>query len=104
MGNHVSETYESRESIEWDAILKIPEFAGHTAGSLRYIYANVVRSSKRSKDINSEQSLQEIADCLNEFIRHSRSKHVPDQILLRQRKVIEYFEDYVKKHNITNFL
>jgi len=102
LANHVSETYESRESIDWDAISKIPDFAGHTAGSLGYIYANIVRV--RHEVITSERSLQEIADSFNEYMRHNRSKRVPEQTLVRQKKVIQYFEDYVKKHNITNFL
>ena len=97
--NHLAETYQNRETIDWDAIATKSEFAGHTATNLRNSFATVLHKAKKS--LSTDSSWEQLLDSGREYINKSR---ISKSGHLRRAKVIEYFENYVKRHNIKNFL
>ena len=99
--NHLAETYQNRESIDWNAVAAKSEFAGHTASNLRQTFAIVLQNAKKS--LNTEFSWEQLLDSCREYIRQARKKNSKNTEL-RKAQVIEYFENYVKKHEIENFL
>ena len=99
--NHLVETYQSRESIDWDAVAAKSEFAGHTAINLKHIFSVVLSCAKKS--LNSEISWDQILDRCREYISQARRCNSKNEEL-RRFQVIKYFENYVERHEIDDFL
>ena len=99
--NYLAQTYQNRDSIDWDAIASKSEFAGHTKAKLKREFATVLLYAKKS--LNTEFSWDQLLVSCREYIGHSRrlnSKNVD----LRRTQVIQYFENHIKKLKIENFL
>ena len=99
--NHLAETYQNRESIDWDAVAEKPEFAGNTALKLKHIFVVILRDAKNT--LRTEISWDQIVDKCGDYIRQSRRLNSKNAEL-RRLQVIQYFENYVKKHGIQDFL
>lgn len=99
--NHVAKTYRGREDIEWDAVAAKSEFAGNTATRLKQTFALVFREGKKS--LNSEASWEQSINGCREYISQSR-RNYSKKMELRRFQVIKYFENYVKKLEIDDFL
>eukprot|EP00092_Neocalanus_flemingeri_P021267 GFUD01023046.1.p1 GENE.GFUD01023046.1~~GFUD01023046.1.p1 ORF type:complete len:643 (+),score=159.62 GFUD01023046.1:102-2030(+) len=106
LANYLADNFNSIDSIDWPFVANRPEFVGHTQGSLRSIFfAYLFRSTKLHLKLeSSEISLKNIADNTNEAYGDKNSRKITENVLTRQKQVINYFEQYVKKHGITNFL
>lgn len=106
LANYLADNFYSLDSIDWLVVAKRPEFVGHTQGSLRSIFFGYLfKSTKIKNDLDYSQiTLKNIADNANVAYSAENSRKVSDNVLKRQKAVIDYFEQYVKKHGITNFL
>jgi len=100
LANYIADTFDSFDSIDWALVVQRPDFAGHTMSSLKHMfYGNLFNSTKKHLKLEpSEVTLKNIADDTG-----LRQK-VCERVLIRQKQVIDYFEQYVEKHGITNFL
>ena len=106
LANHVFQTYPDRESIDWTTVARKPEFAGHTVQRLQNIYSMIIRDAKKT-DItlnDSEISLKQTVDGFNEYMKQSKAHKVPKEVAERQQKVIDFFEQYVRKNEIYNYV
>jgi len=99
--NHLAETYRSRESIDWDAVAAKSEFAGNTGESLQNAFALVLRHAKKS--LATESGWEQLIGRCREHISQSR-RYNSKAVELRRNQVIHYFENYVIKQEIENFL
>merc|ERR1719158_1835387 len=100
--NHLADTFSNKDDIDWPLVASKPEFVGHTEESLRYRLKYTVVLVRKYKNTNNEEiTLRQIADGANEYFTLKQTK-VPQRILTRQAQVIDYFEQYRKKHNLTN--
>jgi len=99
--NHLGEAYPSRESIDWDAVAAKSEFFGNTALNLQCKFNQVIRRAKKS--LTTESSWEQIIGRCREYISQSR-RYNSKESELRRNQVIQYFENYVTKHDIDNFL
>ena len=99
--SHLGETYRSRESIDWDAVVAKSEFAGNTATNLQHTFVQVLRHAKKS--LTTESSWEQIIGRCREHISQSR-RYNSKEVELRRTQVIQYFENYVMKQEIDNFL
>jgi len=106
LANYLAENFDCLDSIDWVVVATRPEFVGHTQGSLRSIfYGHLFKSTKLNSDIEYSQiTLKNIADNANVAYSPENSRKVSQNVLKRQKSVIDYFEQYVKKHDIINFL
>ena len=105
LANHLNETYDSIDNIDWPVVAEKPEFVGHTQRSLRYTFCNLLQSVKDHEKLDkSEITLSKIAGNANIYFSETNCKKVPDKVKLRQMQVVNYFEQFVKKNGITNFL
>jgi len=102
--NHIAKTYESLSSVEWEEIVKLPEFSGHTDSSIRYQFFLVYRlllSCRRT--IKKDSSLEEIAEAANVHFKETNRRY-SKELLKHKAAVIAYFEHFVNTNGITNFL
>jgi len=96
--NHLAETYQNRDSINWEAVAEKSEFAGNTATNLQRRFALVLSAAK-----SEEPSWEQILDRCREYISQAR-RYNSKKVQLRRSQVIQYFENYVKKMEIDDFL
>jgi len=100
--NHLADTYHSRESIDWDAVAAKSEFAGNTSLYLQFTFNQVaIRYGK--KPLITESSWEQIIGRCREYISETKKRNSKESEL-RRMKVIQYFENYVMKQEIDNFL
>merc|ERR1739842_99578 len=99
--NHLAETSHSRESIDWDEVKAKPEFAGNTATNLKRVFSTVLRNATRSLNTETDISWEQTLDKCREYINQASRRKTAE---LRRFQVIQYFENYVKKHDIVDFL
>ena len=93
--NVLAENFDSIRDINWDWVLKIPEFSGYTSISLRRVFFNgiIVRMAHRLKINRTEMTLQTIAETAKDF---KFSSVISDNVRARQRFILDYFEEKVK--------
>ena len=104
LANLLADKFDSVESIDWKYVITFKEFKGHTEDSLRFHFFSSMIPKTRStlKKERSKITLKEIAKVVEEnFNKSLDMKNITKE---RQLEVIEYFEDGVKKQNISNFL
>ena len=100
--NHVAETYQNRESVDWDAIAEKTEFAGNTALHLQKTYSLILKNAKRK--FNTEIiSWEQMCGSCKEYVGQAKVLN-SKEAELRRSQVIQYFENYVKKQEIGDFL
>jgi len=98
--NHLAETYQSRESIDWNAVAEKSEFAGNTVTNLQYTLSYILKSAKIAMKTECT-SWNQILVCCREYISQARKS---TKSKLRKIQVIQYFENYVKKQELEDFL
>eukprot|EP00092_Neocalanus_flemingeri_P034275 GFUD01037272.1.p1 GENE.GFUD01037272.1~~GFUD01037272.1.p1 ORF type:complete len:770 (-),score=230.53 GFUD01037272.1:155-2464(-) len=104
LANYLAEHFEDIDSVDWSAVASKPKFVGHTLISLRNIFfKNLFKFTKKSKGGNSEVTLKDVADCTNAKYKFVGLCTVQKNILRRQKEIIDYFEQYVKKQGIEMF-
>eukprot|EP00092_Neocalanus_flemingeri_P022128 GFUD01024004.1.p1 GENE.GFUD01024004.1~~GFUD01024004.1.p1 ORF type:complete len:561 (+),score=154.47 GFUD01024004.1:132-1814(+) len=104
LANYLAEHFEDIDSVDWFAVARKPKFVGHTLISLRNIFfKNLFKFTKKSKGGNSEVTLKDVADCTNAKYKSVGLCTVQKNILTRQKEIIDYFEQYVKKQGIEMF-
>jgi len=99
--NHLAETYLSRESINWNAVASKTEFAGNTTINLKHTFDQVLKFARKS--LNTESSWEQVIGKCKEHISQSKRCN-SKKSELRRVQVIQYFENYVAKQEIENFL
>jgi len=97
--NVLTENFDSIRDINWDWVLKIPEFSGYTSISLRRVFFNgiIVKMAKKLELNRTEMTLQTIAETAKDFKFSSVSKN---NVRARQRLILDYFEEKVKMKNV----
>eukprot|EP00092_Neocalanus_flemingeri_P019642 GFUD01021274.1.p1 GENE.GFUD01021274.1~~GFUD01021274.1.p1 ORF type:complete len:618 (+),score=188.57 GFUD01021274.1:152-2005(+) len=110
LANYLAEHFEDIDSIDWFSVARKPKFAGHTLISLRNQFFNYLnlfktRQDKTSKDGNSEVTLKDVADFTNARYKFGLCtvRPVKKNTLTRQKEIIDYFEQYVKKQGVEMF-
>jgi len=106
--NYLAESYECKDDIPWSLVAERPEFVGHTESSLRNVFfrcCDIIKRHERLTNLdNSEVTLRQLAEGANKSFSADQSSKIPQRVLSRQKEVIDYFEQYKKKHGITNFM
>jgi len=102
--NHLAETNQNRKSVDWEAVAEKSEFAGNTATNLKQSFALVLSATYAKTSQNKvEASWEQILDRCREYISQTRRKNCK-KTELRRFQVIQYFENYVNKLKIDDFL
>ena len=109
LANYLAVNFDSINSINWLAVSKKAEFVVFTHQGLRRLFSTfLVRSTQRQMNLEkSEITLKDIAENANVTFSEANCTKVNrkvDNMIKRQKVVIGYFERYVKKHNILNFI
>ena len=109
LANYLADNFDSIDTINWLSVSKKAEFVGFTHQGLRVLFSGyLVRSAQRQMNLEkSKITLKDIADNANVMFSEGNCTQVnrkADLMLKRQKVVIDYFERYVKKHSITNFI
>ena len=100
--NVLADNFESEDAVDWDFVLKFPEFCGHSIQSLRHMlhnYFQVVSSNMKISRI--DLTLKQVSKFTKE---NYKPRKVPQRVEKRQQEIIKYFEEMVKSKGITNFL
>jgi len=105
LANYLADNFKDLNSIDWTSVATKPEFTGHTQTSLRRLFfSNIFINAKNNLKANSEDiTLGMVAEFANKAYAPG-GRRIVDRILTRQKAVIDYFECYVKKNCIKNFL
>ena len=105
LANCLADNFKDIDSIDWVFVSSIRDFQGHTEISLRKTFSNLLLNAVRQLKVNrTEISLKQIAENANVRFCAENAKKTPEKIEVRQMRVIEYFEDQVKKFGIKDFL
>ena len=102
LANYLADNYEDVESIDWKEVAGREEFKGHTEVSLHYYFGAYMIQRARLK-LNGEIgniTLRHIQVNENELFKNSNLRKVGEKVLVRQKEVIDYFENYVKEQEI----
>jgi len=99
--NHLAETYENRESIDWDAVADKSEFAGNTASKLKFTF--LITLAKATRSLDTEISWEQIQDRCKEYISQTKRRN-SKKAEIRRFQVIRYFENYVKKQELVDYI
>merc|ERR1719153_1826847 len=96
--NHLAESYQDRDSIDWEAVAAKSEFAGNTADNLSRTFCMVLGYANRKEQIK-EASWEQMLDRCREYISQAK-RYKSKKVELRRLQVIQYFENYVNKLEI----
>ena len=90
--------FDSIKSIDWNYVLQIKEFSGHTESSIkRVFFTKIVHQLARHLGVDRTQmTLQQIAAASSDF-KFSDPNRMKQQ---RQNEIIEYFEKLVEAKKI----
>ena len=98
----LADNFKSLKTVDWDFVLKYPEFSGHTANSLRSALSCLEKVLHRKLGVKrSDLSLKQISEFAQE---NYKPRKVSKKTEKRQQELIAYFEKNVKQNNITNFI
>ena len=106
LASFVVENFNTVYDIDWDLVMKNPEFSGHTAGSVRRIYIKMIElTAKHLKERVECVTISQVAeDAKITYTRTNSKTQIKQTIKRRQMEVIEYFEEVIKLNKIENFL
>ena len=100
--NVLADNFESEDQVDWDFVLKCPEFSGHSTQSLRKVLHDYFRMVSRNMRISrNDLSFKQVVQFTKE---NYKPRKVPEKVQMRQAEIIKYFEEMVKSKGITNFL
>jgi len=100
MINYLAPIYQYHDVINWDDVIKRPEFAGHTTGSLVACLSTMLTKAANFLGTNrSELTLKKVAELVNDESISVSTRNLKDKFN-RQQKIITYFEQCVETHNI----
>ena len=101
--NHLAKTYQSRDSVDWNAVADISEFAGNTAKILKYTFTQLLHTA--TKSLTTEMSWEQMLNKCKLYISQNNWKrHSYKKTEMRSFQVIQYFEKYVKRHKLKDYL
>ena len=97
--NFLVDNFDSIEEIDWAKVLEVPEFAGHTIRSIKKLFhSNVMHRTARILDIKkSKLTIDQLAEVSRGF---PVLGSVLNRNLIRQRKIIDYFQSCVEEQGI----
>ena len=103
LANFVADNFESEASINWNYVLTVPEFSGHTTTSLRWVFSSDIKFNaiKKFNIPSKKMSLKQIAAFADENYKQRKLRKTIEK---RQHDLIEYFESLVKLNKIDNFV
>eukprot|EP00092_Neocalanus_flemingeri_P022852 GFUD01024778.1.p1 GENE.GFUD01024778.1~~GFUD01024778.1.p1 ORF type:complete len:533 (+),score=172.96 GFUD01024778.1:48-1646(+) len=101
LANYLADNFEDVDSIDWPAVARNPEFAGHTEVSLHYYFGAYLFQGTKLNKGDTEVTLKHVVDYENEQFKKNKLRRVRDKVILRQKEVINYFEQHVKQGSIT---
>ena len=92
--NVLAEHFESILSIDWDWVKKIPEFSGYTANGLKRLFTIQILHvlSEKFQMERTETTLKQFADAAKDY----KFSKVRKDVIMRQDKIIAYFEKSIK--------
>jgi len=99
LANYLADNFDDVDSVDWPAVASRAEFAGHTQTSIKYLFYTFLfkRTKEKLSESSEEITLKHIADIANKQFKDGTSPKIREKILIRQKEVIDYFEQYVKK-------
>ena len=100
--NVLADNFESEDAVDWDFVLKFPEFSGHSTQSLRHMLHNYFQVvSKNMKISRIDLTLKQVSKYIKE---NYKPQKLTKRVEKRQGVIIEYFEKMVNSKGITNFV
>ena len=100
--NYIAQKYKSLDLVDWEEVIKVPEFSGHTDSSVKYQYFLLYHILRQRKVIGKESTLVDVAKAANEYFTDTKRRY-SQAIMEHKTAVITYFENYVKLNKIDNF-
>merc|ERR1719350_72115 len=99
--NVLAENFDSIPDINWDWVIKIPEFSGYSSISLRRVFYHEIIGRMTSKlgIHRTELTLQTIVETVKDLKFSSANKN-NKYVIARQKQIIDYFEKKVQKEKI----
>ena len=103
LANVIADKFESYDTIDWNLLTRLPEFAGFTEDILCWIFSSKIVSnvSRRLKMKRSQLTLKQIANDAEDYYKN---KKILKRVEKRQQQVINYFEKSVQKLKIKDFV
>ena len=105
LANVLAEKFDKYDKIDWTSLLSYPEFSGHTVTSLQFLF-NAYLNKTAARHLNVDHTtltLKQIAEDAQTSYNSSKIA-VGKSVQTRQEKIIEYFENFVTKNGIENFI
>jgi len=97
---YLTSIYKYHDPVDWNVVIKRPEFAGHTTRSLQQRLQNLIGKTSRVLGIDRSQlTFPNIAELVNDKPTVTCIS-LSDKKINYQHNIISYFEQSVKTHNI----
>ena len=95
--DYLVNNFESRDTIDWYKVLKVPEFSAYTPHQLKREYVNIEEVVGHNIGVNTiDVTLKQVGDyVLGGNLKKRRNINVKNQIV-----IIEYFEQQLEKKKI----
>jgi len=105
LANVLAEKFDKFEDVDWTSLATYPEFSGHTATSLQFLFTgHLSNNAARHLDVDhTTLTLKQIAEDAQTSYDSSKTV-VSKNVQIRQEKIIAYFENFVTKSGIQNFI
>ena len=108
LANFLVKKYENMESIDWKEVVAEEQFQGNDVKSMKVVFKNLKNcTAKHLNVLIIKLSLQDIVDNTNRvFGVNSKGNYkvVSNKTLVRQGKVIDYFDEYIKKNHLLKYI
>ena len=98
LANFLLDNFTSNSCIDWNLVLKQPEFSGQTELMIKKVYHRLVyKASKQYSVDKMEVTLEQIAEHAN---NDNSVKRFNDRMRKRQIDIVEYFENSCKRRKL----
>jgi hypothetical protein len=103
LANYIAENFQDVDQVDWADVARRPKFAGHTTGSLRVLFFNILyRGAKQGMPDGSKVTPNDVADYTNAKFKEGKMKGTKQGTIVRQNNIVDYFVQEAKKLNKVN--
>ena len=102
LANYLADNFELVDGVDWPVVAHSPEFAGYTVTSLKYVFFTFLfKHTKEELGASGEDvTLKDIADVTNNRYKDNFGRKIRDKTSIRQKEIINFFEDHVQKRGL----
>jgi len=98
--NFISQQYGDGD-IDWEEVIKVPEFVGHTMFTIRKLYQKLKNGACRKYKININDI--KVQDLLR-YTQDKRKRNLSKSKEARNKHIIDYFAKRIEQLRINDFI